>query len=194
MFVCPKYKALFVAIPKTGTRSVYDILLGKYEGYVHKEHEQIIPEQYKEYFSFITVRNPYDRACSEYWSTCHKGLGVCYGGFQEKFEQKNIPNTLENFLSFRLGLLWIPQYKFYENNRIDQILRFENLQNDFKTLPFLTDHIELPKINTTTVYIEGKYHNIRPHWKKLITPKAGRIINEFFAKDFEMFNYEKIDF
>ena len=66
MFICPDHNIVFVAVPKTATRSIYKILEADFNGelYNHQDHMQIIPDEFKHYFSFCVIRNPYDRICS----------------------------------------------------------------------------------------------------------------------------------
>jgi hypothetical protein len=194
MIVCIQHKVVFIAVPKTGTRSIYDILQKEYGGKLHKEHETTVPRQYQDFFTFCVTRNPYDRACSAYWSTCHRAKDQY--GYLRKFDAKGLPNTLESFLvciKEQQHPLEYPQYRFHENNRFDVVLRFESLRQDFAELPFIKKETELPVINPTT---QRAAHNpnIRPSWKEMITPTTGQMINDFFAKDFELFGYELLEF
>jgi len=204
MLICPKYKIVFVAPPKTGTRTIYYTLKKYYEGHVLGEHARIIPKQCEEYFSFVTVRNPYDRACSAYWHACHREQNKqskWYDkyGCLKRFSQQGLSTTLENFLievqsaSPRI-IISHPQYLWHEQNHFNRILRLENLQEDFNSLPFIKEHIQLPFANSTTTYRPGKNLVIRPSWKEMIDKTTGQMINEIYAKDFELLGYERIDF
>jgi len=197
MMYCPSHDVVFVAIPKTGTRSIYYILKNQYGGKLYKEHLPVIPKQFIHYFSFCVVRNPYDRICSAYWSLCHR-QGDRYG-YKGMFAKRRQPNTLVSFLDaikldFQRRRRELPQYKFHEENRIDQILRYETLQEDFNTLPFLTNPVTLPRSNSTTEGRTKATPKPRPPWEQLVTVEAGQMINEMFAKDFKLFNYKKKEF
>lgn len=190
MFICEKPKVVFVAIPKTGTRSIYKVLKREYGGFMYKEHLPVIPQRWRRYFSFCVVRNPYDRVCSAYWSICQrKGDRTKY---LARFRRLGLPNTLKSFLLVikrQRNRRELPQCKFVVRNRMDQILRYETLQEDFNTLPFLKEPVTLPWANSTTTNKTEKTPQTRPHWKELVTPETGQMINEMFTRDFEMFEY-----
>lgn len=194
MFICRDYKVIFVAIPKTGTRSIYTVLKEQFGGQLLSEHARDIPKQYDSYFSFCVVRNPYDRVCSDYWLRCHRSNDKYQ--FRNKFKQRNLDNTLENYISIFQNESFsskFPQADFYEGNDINQVLRFENLQEDFNTLPFVKTYVDLPISNPTTAKTKANI-TIRPAWEEMITPEAGRIINNLYDKDFKLFNYEMLEF
>lgn len=73
MIISNKHKVVFVAIPKTGTRSVYNSLRNVFAGELYKEHHKVIPKEYRDFFKFTIVRNPYDRIVSVWWATTHRG-------------------------------------------------------------------------------------------------------------------------
>lgn len=179
MIICHDIKVIFVAIPKTGTRSISNVLRKQFGGKTIREHEQIIPEEYMDYFSFCVVRNPYDRICSNYWQRCHGELDgwKC----KDTFKKMSIDNTLENYLTVfeNADSSW-PQADWVVDNDIDQILRFETLEEGFNTLPFVTTFISLPTLNASN----------KPPWEEIVTPAARKKINKIFEKDFRLFNYE----
>lgn len=72
MFICENHKVVFVAVPKIATRIIYEVLEKYYDGKLYDEHYQIIPRCYKKFFSFTIIRNPYNRAYSDYWHACQK--------------------------------------------------------------------------------------------------------------------------
>ena len=199
MFVCHNPKIVFVAIPKTGTRSIYAALQNNFGGSILNDHARKIPKTYGGYFKFCVVRNPYDRICSDYWSRCQREHDRY--GFIENFKKRNLENNLENYLdiiSLDSRHRDFEQYNFIEGNNINQILHFENLQEDFNNLPFVTSPIELPLINTTSKKVfspKTKAFTIpRPSWEELVTSAAAKKINKLFKKDFELLNYKMLEF
>ena len=97
-------------------------------------------------------------------------------------------------ISFHI-LAFFPQYKFIEDNDMNMILRFENLNEEFNTLPFVEASLALPHINSTTINRNEKATPVpRPHWRELMTTQVGQIINEKYAKDFELLGYEMENF
>lgn len=187
-----KYKLIFTGIPKNASSSVYDILKNNTDRDHH--HESLVKEYtdndtdlMESYPSFCVVRNPYDRFIS-----------ACY---QIRRDEEN------NDLSFEEVLLRIrdngifnevffPQHIFicFGNKiLIDKILRFESLEKDWKeyVLEYNKNSkfkisFNLPKSNTT----ENK-----KNWEeeiKLLSSDDILMINQLYAKDFELFDYEMI--
>lgn len=200
MFLCHSpHKIAFVAVPKTGTRTIYKILKDHFNGKLMGEHMQIIPGKCRSYYSFIIKRNPYDRTCSTYWALCRRN-GDRYH-YKEQFKRKGVENTLENFLihidNFNLSIRMHlpPQYNWYIHNNISKIIEFNHLEEEFNNLPFVKEKIKLPVINhTTRKHIPTPEkpvgHPIRPHWEEMITSKEGKLINKIYGKDFEYLGYE----
>lgn len=194
-----KYKKfVYVAIPKTGTRSVYELCLNQYSCHIYKEHWNIIPDEYKNYYAFITVRNPYDRAVSMWYFVINSigstkshikfKEGVPSGSFVDfmKFLIVERKNNLENPF-FRT------QAEYLKPNRFDMILEMEKLGNDFNKLPFLHHEEELKHLNKTI-----DVSNIIDVPRKVnafnyINQEAIDLINEYYAEDFELLSqYKKI--
>ena len=200
MFICNDNKIVFIAVPKTGTRTMYKILEEKYNGKLQGEHREVVPEQYRNYFTFIIKRNPYDRAASIYWAMCRRN-GDKYH-YKKHFTKRRLENTFLNFLKELLARRYEKmgvghvriQYVFYTNN-INKILRFENLQEDFNNLPFVKSKIELPHLNhTTREHIPTPKkpigHPIRPSWEEMVTAEEGKLINKIYEIDFKHLGYE----
>lgn len=199
MFVCDNPKIVFVAIPKTATRSIYGLLKDNFGGRVISDHARKIPPAYNNYFSFCIVRNPYDRICSDYWSRCRRGSDRY--GILTKFKQQGLENTLESYLDVyprESRSTWFAQHNFIEGNNINKILHFEKLQEEFNELPFVKNNITLPLINTTSKKVFSPktkdFLTPRPTWQELVTPAAGKKINNIFKKDFELLDYEMMEF
>lgn len=200
MFVCKTHQALFIAVPKTGTRTIYKVLEDHFYGKQQGDHVERVPDKLSGLFTFITKRNPYDRACSIYWAMCRRN-GDQYK-YKQHFKEKGLENTLLNFLiELKAGNYQSKRIRhfrgqhLYYGNRIDAILRFEHLEEDFHNLPFVKAKVNLPKLNTTTVkHIPTPEkpipHPVRPHWEEMVGPKEGKLINEIYQKDFELLGYE----
>ena len=178
MIVLNRYKAIFICVPKTGTRTIMQILNSRFGGSGIGEHKKILPKKYKDYYTFVVSRNPYDRICSGYYSTCIRGDCDKYG-FKNRLGKNN---NLENFL---IHINPIPkQIDFYRYNKIDKILEFDNLEKEFNELPFVKDYIKLPVVNST------KYD--RPHWTKILNKKTIHLVNKIYNEDFDLLNYKRI--
>lgn len=196
MMVCNSPSFVFIAIPKTGTRTIYDFLEKKYNVTLVEDHLVIVPASFRDRYTFTVVRNPYDRACSAWWSTCMRGKDRY--GFINAFKKHGLPNTLLSFLTIvrknYFGGKCMPakgQYEYLSCNRIDYILRFEMLNNDFNHLEFLQNDVVLNGINETT-YITENNPAIRPDWTELVDSESIKLINEIYFDDFDLLDYEKL--
>ena len=86
------------------------------------------------------------------------------------------------------------QTVFIKGNRIDQFLHFENLQEEFSTLPFLTSPVELEWLNPTVKNIKrADGPNTRPDWTTLIDQETVDLVNEVYSDDFDITGYPKIE-
>lgn len=203
MFVCNNPQFIFIDIPKTGSRSIFKYLLGNFKnGQKTGNHQLTIPPKSKTWFSFCVVRNPYDRMCSLYWSTSKRANNADKDryGYLGEMKKNKMENNLLNFCKivekrYRRGnpnnafrslqfMHVVPQHVYIEHNNFNTILRFENLEKDFNQLPFITKHVELPHENTT--------QELRPHWTEMMDDPTIAQINKMYAKEFDMFGYEKL--
>lgn len=167
MFVDNEKQIVFVAIPKTGTRSVYK-WMRQNGGHRLREHQIRIPNLLVEYTSFTTVRNPYSRIVSGY--RCHN--------------QKQIL-SIDEWLKtrkFRRVVHSRPQAPYAKRNRIDYVLRFETLAEDFEALPFSDRPLEFENVTSTKDGFGG-------HFTDLMTNQTVHKINEIYAKDFHATGY-----
>lgn len=203
MIYSKEKKVIFVAIPKTGTRSVYKNLIENYGAELYREHFPIIPEEYKDYYSFTIVRNPYDRLISMWWSTCKRdiskkkreGAGDNFrklAGGSELIDLLKWMNTIK--YDGKGSELLSLQSEYLKNNKFDIILENEKLNNQFSNLPFLTNNKQLLKINTTTGTNNHNSISRNPIAFHYIDQECLELINKYYAEDFDMLpQYKKIE-
>ena len=184
MFISNSSKLIFLAPQKTGTRSVYEIMKKYYNGRPLEEHGENIPDRDKKshYTTFITARNPYDRIISLWWSMC-KREGDRYE-YKKLMQDKKLDNRPESFLKVLKPRESRTQADYHKGNRIDYIIHTENLEEEFKQLPFYKPEIEFPCINTTS--------DVRPSTKDLINDEYINLINNMYKEDFDLLGYEMI--
>ena len=182
MFICSEKEFVYVAFTKSGSSSMYSLLKSNFSGQRLNRSWRKIPEEYKNYTSFCVVRNPYSRLVSWWWSIC-KADGDRYG-HKKELQDRGLSLSLEDFLTLwreKKGAFQAPIVETV--NRMDHVLKLENIEHDFNALPFVTKYIAIPKVN-----VKNKIH-----WTDLLTPKAIEMINAGWKRDFELLNYEMIN-
>ena len=188
-------KFFFVHISKTAGISIASSLKLKFDG--HKpisNYQKYIKEGYK---SFAVVRNPYERFISNYFYVFQKNeKGLPKSQYRSNrhpdlnlLEGKSIKECI-NFLNediLKLSLeIWQPQHYFICLNDkilVDRILRYENLNHNFKKVCKLwgLGHFNLITDNKTD----------HDHYNDYLDRNDKEILYKFYQKDFEIFNYNK---
>jgi hypothetical protein len=186
-----QYEYAYLAVAKTGSRTMYDVLKTRFGGVLHGDHRNDVPKKFLDYFVFATVRNPYDRSCSAYQQCFPKRDQYQY---RKMLKERGKKVSLENFLglikshrkanrvtTFKQGY-WIK-----ESNKIDRLIHTERLNEEFNKLPFVTSKINLPMVNAR----KDKHHPVPPT-EDILTLKAIALINEIYESDFELLDYPMI--
>lgn len=182
MFVNNNLKFVYVSITKSGSRSVIRLLRDNY-GCNNIGHPKIvIPKQYEDYYSFLVVRNPYERMVSWWWAIC-KDKGDRYR-HKAQLRKAGLTESLFDFLTFWSTGSFGQATHLTSNKKIDKIIKLENIQEEFNTLPFVKTPLAIPRINTHT----------RPSWEELLDVESGKLINRVYEDDFKCFGYEQLVF
>ena len=150
MIYSDKYKFVFYPIPKNGTSSVGKILLSNYQASEWPPdarfggHVMAVPKGIKAnlYHHFTSVRHPLSRAVS-LWHHCI-ALERYTGTLEEFVFEQLIPHTY--WKEKTQTELCRTQSEWINHIHMDQLLRLENLQNDFNSLPFAKNN-KLPHEN-----------------------------------------------
>lgn len=189
MIISDKHRFIFMCIPKTATMMMEQILK-PYGGVYHNgqpwaRHPNRISSQYKDYFTFCMIRNPYSRAVSLWFSAITSypkfkyGIVETYGKeFMPFLEMLTTPRVNGQFN----GLPMVSMSSFLENVKIDSFLRFENLRKDIVNLPFWEG--DAPTFSRN---VRG---HLRPHWSLYYRDsKRVECVRQWAKKDFEQFGY-----
>ena len=194
-------KFIFVHIPKTGGTSIEKLFDDSFYGWdekhcLWKQHCSIHQMQslygidIDNYYKFSIVRNPWDRAVSDYkWWTRP----------DSPFFDFLKSTTLEDYLLIRNGYEKInhlndssgradhfyTQYSFIEIGgacAMDCIIKFENLQQDFD---HFCDQIGIPQQK-----LPHTHKTNRKHYSEYYNQKTIDIVAEKYRKDIEYFDYQ----
>tara|TARA_B100001094_G_C18187366_1_gene804721 strand:- start:3500 stop:4141 length:642 start_codon:yes stop_codon:yes gene_type:complete len=140
------------------------------------------------YFTFIFVRNPWDRLVSYYKSSFQ-----CETGYFSKKYQISNPSEIEfsHFIklvtdkeNLNLNKHWRPQSRICDLCKLDFIGRFENIQEDFN---IVCDKIGIPQQQLPHT---NKSKHKRKHYTEYYDDETREIVAEKYAKDIEYFGYE----
>lgn len=203
-----QYKCIYIHIPKTGGVSIEhaldmlgdnekenrDVIYGKIKSLDLEKYsflspvmqhlsiidlKKIIPEkEFKEYYKFAIVRNPWDRMVSLYHFT--KPYSAKEGNTQENISK------FDEFLFHGLNpFLKQQQCDFISDDGgnivVDYVGRFENISSDFKNICL---HLGLPSISLP--HKNRIYHR---HYSTYYSEETKQYVSDLFRKDIETFGY-----
>ena len=167
----------FVHIPKTAGVSICKAIG---QSYGHKPPVAIKRSS----CVFTCVRNPYDRAVSLFYFLKDRSP-------EYKAQFMASDETVNSFWQHKAG--HIRPIKFTQSQvswirnaeRLDKIIRFENLSDDWASFAEIHKLPPLPHKNI---------NESRPSmsWQDELTPESIAKIGELYADDFENLNYERI--
>jgi len=138
-------------------------------------------------FTFAVCRNPYDRMVSTWFDVTQKVArfnaeilaevgGIDFPVFVDWATSRIIPDSATSRRS-----LYQTQSARIGKFRIDKLLRFERLNQDFAELPFARPDKLPPHLNRTS-------HD-RRHWSTYYDDTTAAKVREWAAADFDAFGY-----
>lgn len=190
-----QHRCIFVHIPKCAGISLVKSLFGDFDcGHTNLRRYQIMfaPAEFKSYFKFTIVRNPYDRVVSAF-------LFLQKGGVNEKDKQwaeKNLAayDTFDAFArqglhrgNIRRALHFRPQSEFIcvRKNRpgLDFFGYYENLQADFSFIS--------RKLGINATLAEANRNASREKdYRQYYTEASRKIVADFYADDLRILGYD----
>ena len=193
-----KHKFIFIHIPKTGGTSIESALKINQEHKDHKYYKKTL-KNYNDFFVFTIVRNPFDRAVSDYnWATNTK-YPCPAQKLKEMFINKSFKYFLDNYYNLKYedvksfkGLNWFKNHHLTHCREqldllnpvceVDYIMRFETLQQDFNTV---CDKIGIPR-----QHLPHANKSKHKHYTEYYDDETRQIVAEKYAKDIEYFGYK----
>lgn len=184
-------KFIFIRINKTASSSIINVLKGK-AGLKGEGHQDALQakRKYKKnfdpYFKFCFVRNPWDRvaSCFHYnagrnWDRYPFSKTPEFNFWVKEWYAKGARKGFHRF-SHSPCIDWISDKR--GNITTDFIGRFENLNEDFKTLcdKIGIEDAKLPHLNKSSKH---------KHYSAYYNQESIDIIAEMHKKDIDYFNY-----
>ena len=180
-----KHKFIFIHIPKTGGSSVENFFTSGYsEGGFESKHKTAIsyesefPDKFREYFTFSTIRNPWEKCFSHY---NYRAGDPSQSGFSRHLLFSDwLKRKISNPLVFKTQFDFLKNA--YDEILLDHIMRFEKLQEDFDVVcdKIGIPHSQLPHINKTK----------HKHYTEYYDDETREIVARKYAQDIEHFGYK----
>jgi hypothetical protein len=203
-----KLKAIFIHIPKTGGSSLENLIWPKHEarveadlwgGFIDQYHnkyqtgglqhllglqirQEIGEKIFSEFFKFTMVRNPWDKAISQYKYTKKRTDLMSLLGMQKN-------DCLKTYLSLiqkREHVQWIPQHRFLLDENGDQLVdfigRFENFESEVRRIlrRLKIDAEEIPHDN------QGKRRPLCEEYDE----ESVEMVRQIYHQDIELLSYQ----
>ncbi len=195
-----KLKFIFLHINKTGGISVASSLLNRDVSAIHRTarwYAENKPKEFKTYFKFTFVRNPWEKEVSDWFFHLSKGKKLSFEEYinmyfteenQYYIPSNQLPPTSDiNWYWHRHQLDWISLGG--RTPAVNFIGRFENLQKDFYKV---CKYLRLPKKRLghypRTEYTVRRDKNPRAY-RSFYNSRTRKLVAEFYAKDIALFKY-----
>ena len=183
----------FIHITKTGGTSIeniaksHNILWGRFHkeyGHWHEIFKQKSIIFKNKYDWFVVVRNPYERIVSEFY--CKWGTNIKINKYHISKLEFNY--FIQKYIIYRNRVggygHYIEQYKYIDDVSNIQILKFENLKEEFNNL-----------MNKYSLNMKLTRHDNKGILKFTIdslSQESIKLINKVYEKDFKMFGYKRL--
>ncbi len=193
MIIARDLSFLFIAVPKTGSSSVEALLepradeelSGRWNKHVlaMKLRDELSPAIWSGAYKFAFVREPYSWMQS--WYRYRQRAALKNPAHPHHHRYTGNLSFDEFVAGFRSGELMLRQCDFLTSKEgellVDHVGRYEHLARDFSRVSDILgiENIPLPVRNQSPGADSGI----------AMSPDSRRIIREYFARDFELFDY-----
>ena len=184
-------ECIFIHVPRTGGNSIIRTLLdGQSPGHLTAAQYQIIFNrcEFRKYYKFAFVRNPWDRLVSAFHFLKHGGMNIVdsrwadenLAGYDfEMFVEERLRCQRVNEVHFR------PQVDFicgYQGKPVlDYLGHFESYEEDFHKIATRLGLKNAPlRLNTSQ----------HKDYREYYTDQLRQIVAEYYAGDIELFDYK----
>jgi hypothetical protein len=188
-------KSIFIHIPKAaGTsiaRSIYGMNVGHRKA---SDYIAVSDSEFKKYYRFSFVRNPWDRAISAYNFVKQGGTSLVQP-LPNDIYKSSMFDTFDTFVTEwlqhqdlgKIDIVFEPQYKYIfdynDNLLVDFVGKIENIEIDLKKVKSqINIKTELQQLNKSNRRQEG----YKSHYKS----ETAEIIERLYSNDIALFNYK----
>jgi hypothetical protein len=190
MFFSKSKQIIFVAIPKTGTRSVRELFKSSLDGGMIRGHIRNVPKQYQSFYKFTTIRDPYTRTVSAYVSTM----------FKPRY-RKRLGINNSNYISFNKYLDLIKKYPlekyiwsrsqigYLSKTKFDKIIKMENLSNELLNIKRMFNVRDGKPIPNQNITADKFPERVKDHFSEFYDEKSLKKVNDMYVTDFEATGY-----
>lgn len=205
--ISKKYNCIFVHIPKNGGSSIEDMIwppthkrteqdlwmgfvkpfYNKYQtgGLQHLFASQIKQEVgdtfFDQAFIFTMVRNPWDKAVSQFTYMQKREDLRKFLGMPEHCE---FAQYLE-LITHKAHVQWEPQYKFFLDDHgeslVSEVFRFENFETDVARI--------MDRLGVKFTNILHAKKSSRVHYSQYYNEESKEMVADIYAKDISLLNY-----
>lgn len=192
MHISRQHKFVYIGIPRTGSKSMYQWLSENYDSEnFGGHHDFIVPEEFSDYLVFTVVRNPYDR-----WAS--GGFAVLWNGEQPEAAKRVPPPPLvpsikpleerlrESMVEGMNPGNGMNQSQFIKKGNVRLALHFESLPECLDDLPFVVrDNMPpFPHALEKGIRPSGTFFD---HFQ----PDDEKCVWAYASEDFKMLGYER---
>ncbi len=139
--------------------------------------DKITDNEWEQYFSFIFVRNPFDRLLS-CWKTTHRHMS-----FKDYVKSGMFVDGVPKVLHYQTQCSLLEVSDLSCKTKLNFIGKVENIKEDWKKLCSLIDipHVTMPHLKSN-----GKF----PHYREFYDVETKELVENMYKRDLELFDYE----
>jgi hypothetical protein len=146
-----------------------------------KNHESVTPDQFKQYFKFSIVRNPYARIYSWYTNIIRDEVQLRYLGIPKDIEfQDYLKRFLKNSYMIRPQVYWLKNFEGKIN--LDYIGKFEEIEVVFKEIS--------RNLSIANIYFPHEKRSKKVDYKTCYDVGSIDLVTRYYKEDLIFFNYK----